>query len=70
MTVGSSLYRHTLHRWRTLFTMPRTAAEQVEFEALGRLLDKAEASHGSFKRAVVDYDFAVGEAGNLSGAEL
>lgn len=71
MTVGSTAYRHTLHHWRRLHDRPRTFAEQVEYEALGRLLDKAEATHGCLIRDIVDdYSFAVGDAGNLSGAEL
>jgi hypothetical protein len=70
MTVGSDTYRHTLRLWRTLFDMPRTVAQQRQFEALGRLLDKAEATHGCRIRDVVnDYSDAMA-IGDLSGREL
>jgi hypothetical protein len=73
MTVGSHQYRHTLRRWRTLFDRPRTFAEQVEYEALGRLLDTAEATHTrAIGRVVNDYaeTMALAQASNLGVFEL
>lgn len=73
MSIGDTEYHAALRKWRELYTVKlaqRLTFEQaVELDSLDKQLTDAEIRHG-IANVVNDYEFAIGQAGNLSGVEL
>jgi hypothetical protein len=67
-TTFTAEYRTLLTRYNELDNKQRTWREQQEFEAINRTLEAQEV--GTVRAIVDDYEFMVGQAGNLGGCEI
>lgn len=71
-TKNAPEYQRTLHRWAELTRASEerglTVQEGAELRQLHQQLDAVERS--SIAALTDDYEFAIGQAGNLGGTEL